>query len=51
VSRALAALASRAVGRRVELGCGCRVTVTRVTARGLTVSRTVTAADIRTYLD
>ncbi len=51
-ARALSTLASRAIGRRLKLTCGCEVTVTRVTGHGLTVKRTgVTAGDIRTYLD
>lgn len=47
VSRALAAVAARVVGRRVRVRRGCTGTVTRVTGRGMTIMITgVTAADL-----
>lgn len=52
MSRALAALAARYVGRRVLLRNGSRGTITRVTARGFTVAiQNVTAEDIARYVD
>lgn len=52
MTRQLAALAARCVGRRVRLHGGHVGTVTRVTGEGLTVSvRGVRAADIAAYLD
>lgn len=52
MSRAIAALASRAVGRRVRLRGGHTATVTRVTGRGLTVTVVgILPGDIETYLD
>ena len=51
MSRELAALASRTVGRRVRLATGQVGTVTRVTATGYTVAvRDLTADDV-TFLD
>lgn len=47
----LAALAARTVGRRVRLPGGHVGTVTRVTARGLTVSVPELTADRVTFLD
>lgn len=52
MSGALAALAARAVGRRIRLTTGQTGTITRVTGRGYVVSVTgVTARDIAAYLD
>ena len=52
MTRALAALAARAVGRRVRLHGGYVGTVTRVTGRGLTVAvRDIMPDDIAEYLD
>lgn len=52
MSGTLAALAARAVGRRVRLRSGTVATVTRVTGRGLTVTVSgVTAVDIAEWLD
>ena len=52
MSRALAALAARYVGRRVLLSTGQAATITRVTAQGFTVTiRGITSAEIARYLD
>lgn len=51
MSRALAALAARAVGRRVRLPCGRVGTVTRVNARGYVVSLAGLTGDAVTFLD
>jgi preprotein translocase subunit YajC len=48
---ALAALAARTVGRRVRLPCGLVGTVTRVTARGYTVSVPGLTSEHVTFLD
>lgn len=50
-ARALAALASRTVGRRVELSGGIRGTVTRVTGRGYVVTVPNLTHDDVTFLD
>jgi preprotein translocase subunit YajC len=52
MSRAIAELAARAVGRRVRIRGGHIATVTRVTGRGLTVTVAgIRGEDIETYLD
>ncbi len=52
MTRALAALAARYVGRRVLLHNGTRGTITRVTARGFTVTvPDIRHDDIARYLD
>lgn len=52
MSRALAALAARTVGRRVRLAGGLVGTVTRVTSAGMTVAVTgVTARHIERWVD
>lgn len=52
MSRALAALAARYVGRRVILRTGQAATISRVTARGFTITiQGITSADIARYLD
>lgn len=51
MSRALAALAARTVGRRVELAGGIRGTVTRVTGRGYVVTVPNLTHDDLTFLD
>lgn len=52
MSAALAALAARAVGRRVRLHNGTRGTITRVTRHGFVVAvDRITHDDIAEYLD
>lgn len=52
MSRAIAALASRYVGRRAVLTTGQTVTIHRVTGRGFTVTLTgITARDIARWID
>lgn len=52
MSRALASLASRYVGRRVRLKSGAVATISRVTAQGFTVTIAgIRAEDIARYLD
>lgn len=52
MSRALATLAARYVGRRVRLRTGQTGTISRVTGRGFSVTIVgLTARDIAEYLD
>lgn len=52
MSRALAAVAARVVGRRVRLRNGTTGTVTRVTARGMTLAVPgIRADDVAEWLD
>lgn len=51
MNRALAALAARTVGRRVELAGGIRGTVVRVTGRGYVVTVPNLTHDDVTFVD
>jgi len=52
MTRALATLAARVVGRRVRLRNGATGTVTRVTGQGLTVAiHGIRAEDVAQWLD